>query len=51
MNPLQEYPRKPIQYELRKSQPVADDDLCMNACDENKRGFQNNELYHLQGGY
>ena len=51
MNLEKEYPRKPIQYELIKSAPVADNDLCMNACEENKRGFQNNALYHLQGGY
>lgn len=51
MNPSLDYPRKPIQYQLRKSARVADDDLCMNACSENQRGFQNNALYHLQGGY
>jgi len=51
MNPAQEYPRKPVKYELRKSEPIAENDLCLNACDENKRGFKNNALYHLQGGY
>ena len=51
MNPDKEYPRKPIKYELIKASPVEADDLCMNACDENKRGFENNAIYHLQGGY
>lgn len=51
MNPEKDYPRKPIQYELIKAPPVAEGDLCMNACDENKRGFENNAIYHLQGGY
>ena len=49
MNPSTEYPRKPIQYQLRKSKPVTDDDLCMNSCAENQRGFKNNALYHLTG--
>ena len=50
LNPAKEYPRKPIRYQIIKADPVADDDLCKNACSENIRGFQNNELYHLQGG-
>ncbi len=44
-----EYPRKPISYELRKAAPIAEDDECLNACEENKRGFKNNALYHLTG--
>lgn len=51
MNPADQYPRKPVAWEIRKAAPVAADDPCMNACDENWRGFQNNALYHLQGGY
>jgi hypothetical protein len=51
MNPSTEYPRKGVQYQLRKSAPLEIDDLCMNACEENKRGFKNNQLYHLAGGY
>lgn len=51
MNPAQDYPRTPIQYQLRKSAPVTSDDLCMNSCAENQRGFNNNALYHLAGGY
>ncbi len=49
LNPAEEYPRKPIRYQIRKALPVADNDFCMNSCDENQRGFQNNTLYHLQG--
>ncbi|MGH1440593.1 MAG: urea amidolyase associated protein UAAP1 [Cellvibrionaceae bacterium] len=49
LNPEEKYPRKAIRYQIRKADPVTDDDFCMNSCDENKRGFQNNELYHLQG--
>jgi len=50
MNPSADYPRKPIQYQLRKSPPLLADDECMNACKENQRGLQNNALYHLSGG-
>lgn len=51
MNPAKDYPSKPIKYQLKKAAPIKDDDLCMNSCEENRRGFQNNQLYHLQGGY
>ncbi len=27
--------------------PMTSDDLCLNSCDENRRGFENNRLYHL----
>lgn len=51
MNPASDYPRKPIGYQIRKAPAVRDDDLCMNSRPENKRGFQNTELYHLTGSY
>ena len=51
MNPATDYTRCPISYQIRKAEPVADDDLCMNSRPENKRGFQNNAIYHLTGGY
>jgi uncharacterized protein len=51
MNPASEYPRKPISYQILKADPLEDDDFCMNSRPENKRGFQNNALYHLEGGY
>ncbi|WP_042697525.1 urea amidolyase associated protein UAAP1 [Azospirillum sp. B506] len=49
LNPAAEYPRKPILYQLRKAEPVAEDDACKNARPENGRGFANNHLYHLCG--
>ncbi|MFT4886896.1 MAG: urea carboxylase-associated protein 2 [Pseudohongiellaceae bacterium] len=42
-----EYPQKPVQVILEKAKPVLADDYCVNLCDENLRGFQNNALYHL----
>ena len=51
MNPATEYPRKPVAYQIHKAPPLRDDDLCMNSRPENKRGFQNNTIYHLTGGY
>ena len=51
MNPSPEYPRKPVQYQIRKAKPVEEDDYCMNFREENRRGFQNNAVYHLTGGY
>lgn len=47
LNPATEYPFKAVQYQIRQSAPIADDDLCKNACAENQRGFENNRLYHL----
>ena len=51
MNPADAYPKKPVRYQLGKADPVAEDDLCMNSRPENKRGFQNNALYHLAADY
>ncbi len=47
LNSSAEYPRKPVLCELIKSDPVADDDYCMNFRPENRRGFENNRLYNL----
>ncbi|GAB3373900.1 DUF1989 domain-containing protein [Spongiibacter taiwanensis] len=41
------YPRKAIGLGLATAAPVGEDDLCLNHCDENRRGFANNALYHL----
>ena len=46
MNMAPDYPRNALTYQLLKAEPVGEDDLCMNACPENQRGFQNNRLYH-----
>ncbi len=42
-----DYPRQPVEIVLEKSKPVLADDPCLNLCDENRRGFHNNALYHL----
>lgn len=47
MNPAQAYPKKPLRYQLSKAGPVTENDLCVNSRPENRRGFQNNALYHL----
>lgn len=47
LSAAQDYPGKPIQVHLEKAKPVLSDDYCLNLCDENRRGFQNNALYHL----
>ncbi len=43
------YPEMQIDIALRDADPIQDDDECMNRCDENRRGFENNRLYHLGG--
>lgn len=47
LNASEEYPRKPVQVHLEKAEPVLPDDHCLNLCDENRRGFHNNALFHL----
>ncbi len=42
-----EYPRHPVIYELFEAGPPGPDDVCRNHCEENQRGFRNNELWHL----
>jgi urea carboxylase-associated protein 2 len=42
-----EYPANPVEIELGVAEAVVDDDFCRNFCDENRRGFTNNALYHL----
>ncbi len=49
LDPAVEYPRAAIALELRKSAPVAADDFCRNACEENGRGFENTRLYRQCG--
>lgn len=41
------YPFKPVAIDISKAAPVAEHDLCKNACAENHRGFENNRLYYL----
>ncbi len=47
LNKAAEYPRKPITYQIYQAAPVQEDDLCLNSRIENRRGFENNRLYHL----
>lgn len=47
LNPANEYPKKPVKFQIRSSDPVAEDDICKNHCAENQRGFKNTELYLL----
>jgi uncharacterized protein len=47
MDRAADYPRHPVRIELGLADAVADDDACRNLCAENRRGFQNNALYHL----
>lgn len=47
LNTASDYPRKPVQVCLEKASPMQADDYCFNLCDENRRGFHNNALYHL----
>lgn len=49
LNPAREYPRKPVSFQIRTSEALADDDLCKNHCAENQRGFMNTQLYTLGG--
>lgn len=47
LNPAQDYPRKPVSYQIRQAAAVAEDDYCKNFRPENQRGFANNAIYHL----
>lgn len=47
LNPSKDYPRKPIQYQIRTAADVTSDDYCLNFRPENARGFRNNALFHL----
>ncbi|MEX1666546.1 urea amidolyase associated protein UAAP1 [Zhongshania arctica] len=43
----EQYPRHRIGIELGSAEPMTDNDICLNHCDENRRGFKNNALYYL----
>lgn len=47
LNKSENYPQRPVKLEMCIAAPLHDDDLCMNARPENKRGFMNNAIYHL----
>jgi len=47
LNVAEHYPKKSIRYQLYQSKKMSANDLCLNFCAENQRGFKNNEIYHL----
>lgn len=47
LNQAEQYPQAPVRIDLGEADPVSDDDYCLNFRPENRRGFQNNALYHL----
>ncbi len=47
LNPVAEYPRKPVRYQIIQAAEVGENDYCLNHRDENGRAFHNNEIYHL----
>lgn len=47
LNTATEFPRKPVQIDILQAAPVTEDDYCLNFRPENRRGFENNRLYHL----
>ncbi|MCB1842775.1 MAG: urea carboxylase-associated family protein [Halioglobus sp.] len=49
LNPATEYPDKPVALEVSRAAPIAADDVCLNACEENRRGFENNQRYYQWG--
>lgn len=47
LNNASEYPKCPVRYQLSEAEPIEEDDYCMNSRPENKRGFENNRIYHI----
>ncbi|MFO1368442.1 MAG: urea carboxylase-associated family protein [Marinagarivorans sp.] len=47
LNSAARYPRLGVNLALDLAPPMAEDDLCLNHCAENRRGFDNNALYHF----
>lgn len=48
MDPAREWSPKTVELVIYKADPVAGDDLCMNSCAENQRGFALTADYHCQ---
>ena len=42
-----EYPQGTIELIISDADRMSETDICLNSCDENRRGFENNRLYHL----
>ena len=49
LSTAEEYPHKAVSYQIIQAAPVSDDDYCLNHREENRRGFKNNEIFHLGG--
>jgi urea carboxylase-associated protein 2 len=47
LNTATDYPRKPVLLEFSLAPPVREDDSCITRCDENRRGYANNQLYYF----
>jgi urea carboxylase-associated protein 2 len=47
LSQAEQYPRYQVDIELGRAVEINDDDLCRNSCEENQRGFRNNQLYYL----
>jgi len=48
LDPGTEWAPKPVELTIREAAPLAEDDVCLNACPENRRGFANTAIYHCQ---
>jgi uncharacterized protein len=49
LNKAEHYPFKSVQLTLSEADAIDDKDYCKNFRPENRRGFDNNALYHLAG--
>ncbi len=50
LDKAEHYPRSEVSLTLSLAEPVQDDDYCLNFRPENRRGFENNALYHFGPG-
>jgi hypothetical protein len=48
LDPATEWAPRAVELSIRKADPVTDDDICLNSCPENRRGFANTAIYHCQ---
>lgn len=50
LDDAKDYPKHALSYQIRQHPTVTDDDYCKNFCAENRRGFENNRIYHFGTG-
>lgn len=48
LDSAEQWPARPVAWEVRQAAPLAEQDVCRDARAENQRGFLNNRLYHHQ---